>query len=109
MLDGVDKNAHILHHQLALGFWARGKHALYQSLCLLHSIAALCRRFQRFRAKLFCGQAQHGAGMALGEVLRHAKLLLGRGKRQKPQLVGQCGLGNAKPPGPGLLCATPKV
>ena len=47
--------------------------------------------------------------MALGEVLRHAKLLLGRGKRQKPQLVGQCGLGNAKPPGPGLLCATPKV
>ena len=92
VLQGVYKKADVPHHGdgAAAGAWpvGRGQHLVNEFVRLAHAEFIARHFFQRGGAAAF-RQAQGCAGVALGQVVSRAKLLLFRRKSQQAQLVGK--------------------
>ena len=81
----------------SVGRWLVLEHLVHQLVRLPHAHGGERHFFQRLGAAVL-RQAQRGAGVALGEAVLDAELLLFLGEAEQTQLVGQRRLAQSQPP-----------
>ena len=108
MVDGVDKDAHILDHGDAVSARGGGIEHLLNVQVGLPGIHPPLGNGDKGFAPPVLGQAQDSPGVALSQAIVQHELPLVGGQLQQPQLVGKGGLCHAQPLGRLGLGAVPK-